>query len=1052
MEKKNLDFDFSLDTNDFEEKQLSVQQEKKTVNAEEVKNNINALIDNFSFDEEEKEVKEETNKISNIEEEVNNNSPTRSKTTEEVMSWITIDSDEESLDLTKKEEKSKETLPETPTFEINEEEQKEFEEEMPIIAEENKDDEEQETNSIDNTFAHLEQENDFDDSDIEEEIFEKKSVNEEKKEIDDKEISTLQNLIDDDFEEEEIELKEIKDKVSDLIETKDEEEISPKEEEIIDEQLDFLEDNEIEDTSSEGFDTPNWDEQDNVETENNVETDNDDEKLNEETKEEQHEEEKIENNNNDEEISEENIENVVNELEDIEHVEEETIEHHDEDNSSIVEWELNNELKENEETEDLKDEENKKEVVEEYNLGEESDVEEEIEEIHLEREAENDENKILDDNTEIKTTEIEASPTLNTQTISQENNETLKEEITTENRVKEKVVEEKVNKRINILLLDDKFWKSLSVKLKELNSNYNIFPSKDCYNPSEYNNLSGKADFILLDHWFANPWEFEEPLAIPFIQNILDNNYSTPVICISDNLDVLLKEYPEWNELAKRNQLLAFTDKNAWRIDETIKDYYDDNLELISPYVNEEINIRQDDTNPFDESEEDNENEDNLFEDKSFWTEEETNTHETVNHQEDWDSEQLDFEEDDEVENITYNDTYKQDDEVEDVSLESIQRKQNENEDIEEVDISAYKWMFQKSVSQENKNIKEQSKWNKKKWWLVIILILVALVIAWYFFKDQLIGVLRNVWILPKTQQDKEQETKEWNWDGETSTWTTTQTEEDKKQEKEKIAQESNNLLQEQKKKMEESFPFYKVVSTSDVSSSKYIWEHYWDEVQLKFDKILDPQLSASTIFVFQYKPVNLSAKKLISYLKDVDSVSFNIIARIYWRLNWKDSLVKKYLKTENWKNKLKTVLTKQFNSNKPFLDAVNKELKASAEKVNNRLLLFVYNAKIKDLRQSIVETKSSIQDILSWEEYTYFDKWLNLPENNNYNIEQEQKLTDLLLQALLRSKILVPVLEKNREKILAEAEESSIIKDWVDLVFKLDFYNQFLLQAMKNK
>lgn len=1049
MEKKNLDFDFNLDTNDFEEKQLSVQQEKKTVNAEEVKNNINALIDNFSFDEEEKEVKEVNNKISNIEEEVNNNSPTRSKTTEEVMSWITIDSDEESLDLTKKEEKSKETLPETPTFEINEEEQKEFEEETPIMTEETKDDEEQETNSIDNTFAHLEQEHDFDDSDIEEEIFEQKTVNEEKKEIDDKEISTLQNLIDDDLEEEEIELEEIKDKVSDVSETKSEEEISPKEEEIVDEQLNFLEDNEIEDTISEEFDTPTWDEQDNIETEN------DDEKLNkenEETEVEQHEEEKIESNVNDEEISEESIENVVNELEDIEHVEEETIEHHDEDNSSIEEWELNNEIKENEEVEDFKDEENKKEFVEENNLGEESDVEEEIEEIHLEIEDENEENKVLDDNTELETTEIETSQTINTQTISQENEEPLKEEITTESRVEEKVVEEKVNKRINILLLDDKFWKSLSVKLKELNSNYNIFPSKDCYNPSEYNNLSGKADFILLDHWFANPWEFEEPLAIPFIQNILDKNYSTPVICISDNLDVLLKEYPEWNELAKRNQLLAFTDKDAWRIDETIKDYYDDNLELVSPYVNEEINIRQDDTNPFDESEEDNENEDNLFEDKSFWTEEETNNYETVNHQQEWDNDQLDFEEDDEVENITYNQTYKQEDEVEDVSLESIQRKQNENEDIEEVDISAYKWMFQKSVSQENKNIKEQSKWNKKKWWLVIILILVALVIAWYFFKDQLIGVLRNVWILPKTQQDKEQEVKEWNWDGETSTWTTTQTEEDKKQEKEKIAQESNNLLQEQKKKMEESFPFYKVVSTSDVSSSKYIWEHYWDEVQLKFDKILDPQLSASTIFVFQYKPVNLSAKKLISYLKDVDSVSFNIIARIYWRLNWKDSLVKKYLKTENWKNKLKTVLTKQFNSNKPFLDAVNKELKASAEKVNNRLLLFVYNAKIKDLRQSIVETKASIQDILSWEEYTYFDKWLNLPENNNYNIEQEQKLTDLLLQALLRSKILVPVLEKNREKILAEAEESSIIKDWVDLVFKLDFYNQFLLQAMKNK
>lgn len=1034
MEKKNLDFDFSLDTNDFEEKQLSVQQEKKTVNAEEVKNNINALIDNFSFDEEESEVKEETNKISNIEEEVNNNSPTRSKTTEEVMSWITIDSDEESLDLTKKEEKSKETLPETPTFEINEEEQKEFEEETPIMTEETKDDEEQESNSIDNTFAHLEQENDFDDSDIEEEIFEKKSVNEEKKEIDDKEISTLQNLIDDDFEEEEIELKEIKDKVSDVSETKSEEETSLNEEEIIDEQLNFLEDNVIEDTSSDDFDILTWDEQDNVEIENDKEKLNEE---NEETKEEQHEEEKVEENNNDEEISEESIENVVNELEDIEHVEEETIEHHDENNSSISEWVLEND---NQDIEELEDEESNKENVEE-DIEEPIIHEEKSEEISLEDKEEDKEEE---------NNEEETALTPDTQSHNQENNETLKEEITTENKVEEKVVEEKVNKRINILLLDDKFWKSLSVKLKELNSNYNIFPSKDCYNPSEYNNLSGKADFILLDHWFANPWEFEEPLAIPFIQNILDNNYSTPVICISDNLDVLLKEYPEWNELAKRNQLLAFTDKNAWRIDETIKDYYDDNLELVSPYVNEEINIKQEDTNPFDESEEDNENEDNFFEDKSFWTEEETNTYETVNPQEDWDSDQLDFDVDDEAENISYNETYKQEDEVEDVSLESIQRKQNENEDIEEVDISAYKWMFQKSVSQENKNIKEQSKWNKKKWWLVIILILVALVIAWYFFKDQLIGVLRNIWILPKTQQDTPQKEKEW--DGETSTWTTTQTEEDKKQEKEKIAQESNNLLQEQKKKMEESFPFYKVVSTSDVSSSKYIWEHYWDEVQLKFDKILDPQLSASTIFVFQYKPVTLSAKKMISYLKDVDSVSFNIIARIYWRLNWKDSLVKKYLKTENWKNKLKTVLTKQFNSNKPFLDAVNKELKASAEKVNNRLLLFVYNSKIKDLRQSIVETKASIQDILAWEEYTYFDKWLNLPENNNYNIEQEQKLTDLLLQALLRSKILVPVLEKNREKILAEAEESSIIKDWVDLVFKLDFYNQFLLQVMKNK
>lgn len=94
----------------------------------------------------------------------------------------------------------------------------------------------------------------------------------------------------------------------------------------------------------------------------------------------------------------------------------------------------------------------------------------------------------------------------------------------------------------------------------------------------------------------------------------------------------------------------------------------------------------------------------------------------------------------------------------------------------------------------------------------------------------------------------------------------------------------------------------------------------------------------------------------------------------------------------------LNKLLIEQLNTNVPFVTSVNKELENIANKSNNRLALFVYKNRIKDLRQTIVETKPSIQEVLSDDDYVYFEKWLSLPETKNYNIKQEQKMTEILL------------------------------------------------------
>lgn len=337
--------------------------------------------------------------------------------------------------------------------------------------------------------------------------------------------------------------------------------------------------------------------------------------------------------------------------------------------------------------------------------------------------------------------------------------------------------------------------------------------------------------------------------------------------------------------------------------------------------------------------------------------------------------------------------------------------------------------------------ISKKSKFQFKKSYLIGIVAVVVLGIAWYFLKDILMPS-------QPTPQPSENQNNNENWTNDDNEGVEKDEGVDEEQEEAK-----NKLLLEQKEKMEKAFPFYKVVSLSNTTFLDYLWENFNNVVSEKFEKIIDPQVREATVFLYQYKPQKLSNKKLVSLLKKSvkwDKVAFKLIANIYWKLNKKVAWVEKKLKTDKGVKALNKLLIEQLNTNVPFVTSVNKELENIANKSNNRLALFVYKNRIKDLRQTIVETKPSIQEVLSDDDYVYFEKWLSLPETKNYNIKQEQKMTEILLWALLQNERIVSVLKKTPDKIAKELDNSTVLRDAIDLTYKIDFYHKYLSDMLK--
>ena len=358
-----------------------------------------------------------------------------------------------------------------------------------------------------------------------------------------------------------------------------------------------------------------------------------------------------------------------------------------------------------------------------------------------------------------------------------------------------------------------------------------------------------------------------------------------------------------------------------------------------------------------------------------------------------------------------------------------------------EEDIDMNLWQIEKVELWTQEPISKKSKFQFKKSYLIGIVAVVVLGIAWYFLKDILMPS-------QPTPQPSENQTNNENSTSEENEGTEKDEGVDEEQEEAK-----NKLLLEQKEKMEKAFPFYKVVSLSNTTFLDYLWENFNNVVSEKFEKIIDPQVREATVFLYQYKPQKLSNKKLVSLLKKSvkwDKVAFKLIANIYWKLNKKVAWVEKKLKTDKGVKALNKLLIEQLNTNVPFVTSVNKELENIANKSNNRLALFVYKNRIKDLRQTIVETKPSIQEVLSDDDYVYFEKWLSLPETKNYNIKQEQKMTEILLWALLQNERIVSVLKKTPDKIAKELDNSTVLRDAIDLTYKVDFYHKYLSDMLK--
>lgn len=153
----------------------------------------------------------------------------------------------------------------------------------------------------------------------------------------------------------------------------------------------------------------------------------------------------------------------------------------------------------------------------------------------------------------------------------------------------QKKLEQKLN-NIIVYILDDKYWESLFLELRDLYPNFEFPISENIFNPLDYIDeiIKIEPDYILLDHWFVdNYWE-ENPLWIRFLKELKEKltfieikektffwfiykkenikkikKIKTKIISISDNWKILkdidlYKEFIEQYVVTKKWQDIIF--------------------------------------------------------------------------------------------------------------------------------------------------------------------------------------------------------------------------------------------------------------------------------------------------------------------------------------------------------------------------------------------------------------------------------------------------------------------------------------------------------------
>lgn len=125
----------------------------------------------------------------------------------------------------------------------------------------------------------------------------------------------------------------------------------------------------------------------------------------------------------------------------------------------------------------------------------------------------------------------------------------------------------------SILILEDQYTPELYKTLRMLLPDVYFPVVENIKDPMQYCDVAKNVDVILLDNYF--PWRTggrEEPLWGDFMQYLMEQDITTPVVCISDYEKKLLDRYDIWQQANAQNRIYGFPWKNSDKIAQLVRD------------------------------------------------------------------------------------------------------------------------------------------------------------------------------------------------------------------------------------------------------------------------------------------------------------------------------------------------------------------------------------------------------------------------------------------------------------------------------------------------
>lgn len=111
---------------------------------------------------------------------------------------------------------------------------------------------------------------------------------------------------------------------------------------------------------------------------------------------------------------------------------------------------------------------------------------------------------------------------------------------------------------MNCYILDDIYWKSIYLWLKDIFPNL-TYPVKDnILDPLNYLQFIEEDDIVLLDNFFPSPNWWEEARWAMFLAKVIEENIHMKILCISDYGKAVVWRFDEWQEAYEKWLVLDF--------------------------------------------------------------------------------------------------------------------------------------------------------------------------------------------------------------------------------------------------------------------------------------------------------------------------------------------------------------------------------------------------------------------------------------------------------------------------------------------------------------